>query len=101
MARIEIYTTRFCGYCRSAKALLSRKGVAFSEIDVTGDREGRSTMVKRANGRMTVPQIFIGSTHVGGFDELYDLERAGRLDPLLVMDGGPDPEGPGPERPAT
>jgi glutaredoxin 3 len=89
MARIEIYTTRFCGYCQSAKALLTRKGVAFSEIDVTGDREGRSRMVERANGRMTVPQIFIGSTHVGGFDDLYALERAGRLDPLLVTDGGP------------
>jgi glutaredoxin 3 len=89
MARIEIYTTRYCGYCQSAKALLTRKGVVFSEIDVTGDHEGRSRMVERANGRMTVPQIFIGSTHVGGFDDLYALERAGRLDPLLVTDGGP------------
>src|ERR1700730_11150713 len=86
MARIEIYTTRFCGYCQSAKALLTRKGVSFSEIDVTGDREGRSRMVERANGRMTVPQIFIGATHVGGFDDLYDLERTGRLDPLLAAD---------------
>jgi glutaredoxin 3 len=88
MARIEIYTTRYCGYCQSAKALLTRKGLAFSEIDVTGDQEGRSTMVKRANGRMTVPQIFIGSTHVGGFDDLYALERAGRLNPLLVLEEG-------------
>jgi glutaredoxin 3 len=94
MARIEIYTTRLCGYCRSAKALLTRKGVDFSEIDVTGDHEGRSRMVARANGRMTVPQIFIGSTHVGGFDDLYDLERAGRLDPLLTMDEDPSPESP-------
>ncbi len=94
MARIEIYTTRFCGYCRSAKALLTRKGVDFSEIDVTGDHEGRSRMVERANGRMTVPQIFIGSTHVGGYDDLYDLERAGRLDPLLTMDEEPSPESP-------
>jgi glutaredoxin 3 len=94
MARIEIYTTRLCGYCRSAKALLTRKGVDFSEIDVTGDHEGRSRMVARANGRMTVPQIFIGSTHVGGFDDLYDLERAGRLDPLLTMDEEPSPESP-------
>jgi len=94
MARIEIYTTRLCGYCRSAKALLTRKGVDFSEIDVTGDHEGRSRMVARANGRLTVPQIFIGSTHVGGFDDLYDLERAGRLDPLLTMDEEPSPESP-------
>jgi glutaredoxin 3 len=84
MARIEIYTTRYCGYCQSAKALLTRKGLTFSEIDVTGDHEGRSQMVRRANGRMTVPQIFIGSTHVGGFDELYALERAGELDRLLA-----------------
>lgn len=84
MTQIEIYTTRYCGYCQSAKALLTRKGLAFSEIDVTGDHEGRSRMVERANGRMTVPQIFIGATHVGGFQELYALERAGRLDPLLA-----------------
>lgn len=97
MARVEIYTTRFCGYCQSAKALLSRKGVAFSEIDVTGDREGRNQMVARANGRMTVPQIFIGQTHVGGCDDLYDLESAGRLDPLLMTDDGPAPEASTPE----
>ena len=84
MARIDIYTTRFCAYCRSAKALLTRKGLTFSEIDVTGDHEGRNQMVQRANGRMTVPQIFVGATHVGGFDELYRLERAGKLDPLLA-----------------
>jgi glutaredoxin 3 len=84
MARIEIYTTRFCAYCQSAKALLTRKGLTFSEIDVTGDHEGRNRMVQRANGRMTVPQIFVGATHVGGFDELYRLERAGKLDPLLA-----------------
>jgi glutaredoxin 3 len=88
MPRIEIYTTRFCGYCQSAKALLTRKGLTFSEIDVTGDHEGRSKMVQRANGRMTVPQIFIGSTHVGGFDDLYRLDRAGRLDPLVATEEG-------------
>jgi glutaredoxin 3 len=97
MARVEIYTTRYCGYCQSAKALLSRKGVAFSEIDVTGDREGRNQMVARANGRMTVPQIFIGETHVGGYDDLYDLDRAGRLDPLLMSDDGPAAEASTPE----
>jgi glutaredoxin 3 len=101
MARIEIYTTRYCGYCRSAKALLTRKGVNFSEIDVTGDQEGRSRMVERANGRMTVPQIFIGATHVGGFDDLYDLERAGRLDPLLASHEGPGAAEPAPESPAA
>jgi glutaredoxin 3 len=101
MARIEIYTTRYCAYCHSAKALLTRKGVTFSEIDVTADREGRSRMVKRANGRMTVPQIFIGSTHLGGFDDLYDLDRAGRLDPLLlVTDDGSGQDGPGSAEPA-
>jgi glutaredoxin 3 len=89
MPRIEIYTTRFCGYCQSAKALLTRKGLTFSEIDVTGDQEGRSQMVQRAKGRMTVPQIFIGATHVGGYDDLYALDRAGRLDPLLVTEEGP------------
>ena len=102
MARIEIYTTRYCGYCSSAKALLTRKGVSFSEIDVTGDAAGRSRMVERANGRMTVPQIFIGPTHVGGFDDLYDLERAGRLDPLLAADETPAaPASPAAESPAT
>lgn len=83
MPRIEIYTTRFCGYCRAAIALLKRKGVLFTEIDVSGDPKGRSDMVARANGRMTVPQIFIGSTHVGGYDDLSALDRAGKLDPLL------------------
>jgi glutaredoxin 3 len=84
MPRIDIYTTRYCPYCTSAKALLTRKGATFSEIDVTGDQEGRTRMVERANGRMTVPQIFIGAVHVGGFDDLHDLDRAGRLDPLLA-----------------
>ena len=83
---IEIYTTRTCPYCYSAKALLNRKGINFSEIDVTGDPEGRSKMIERAHGRMTVPQIFIGANHVGGCEDLYDLERAGRLDPLLAAD---------------
>ena len=83
MTQIDIYTTRYCPYCHAAKRLLSRKGAAFTEIDVSGDPEGRSEMVARANGRMTVPQVFIGSTHVGGYDELYALDRAGKLDPLL------------------
>jgi glutaredoxin 3 len=87
MNAIEIYTTRSCGYCTAAKSLLKRKGVAFTEIDVTGDPEGRSKMIERASGRMTVPQIFIGATHVGGCDELYELDRAGELDPLLAGEG--------------
>jgi glutaredoxin 3 len=88
MSNVEIYTTRYCPYCISAKALLARKGIDFKEIDVSGDPEGRSKMIERANGRMTVPQIFIGKTHVGGSDELHELERAGKLDPLLKANGG-------------
>lgn len=84
MALVEIYTTRFCPYCSAAKALLKRKGVSYSEIDVSSDFERREEMIQRANGRMTVPQIFIGTTHVGGSDELHTLECAGRLDPLLA-----------------
>ena len=87
MSKVEIYTTRYCPYCISAKALLSRKNVQFTEIDVSGDAAGRARMTERANGGMTVPQIFIGQTHVGGSDELHELERAGRLDPLLAKNG--------------
>ena len=83
MATVEIYTTPFCPYCLDAKALLKKKNVAFTEIDVSRDRTLRSTMTARANGRTTVPQIFIGATHVGGCDDLYALEDAGKLDPLL------------------
>jgi glutaredoxin 3 len=84
--QIDIYTTRYCPYCIAAKRLLSHKGVTFSEIDVSGDQVERSKMVVRANGRMTVPQIFIGTTHVGGYDDLYALDQAGKLDPLLGVD---------------
>jgi glutaredoxin 3 len=83
MTKVEIYTTRYCPYCHAAKRLLSLKGVEFTEIDVSGDPKGRSDMVARANGRMTVPQIFIGTTHVGGSDDLHALEHAGKLDALL------------------
>ncbi len=89
MIQVEIYTTRSCAYCLAAKRLLSRKGVEFIEIDVGGDAKGRSGMVARANGRMTVPQIFIGPTHVGGYDDLYALDRAGQLDPLLARGAAP------------
>jgi len=83
MQPVEIYTTPFCPYCLDAKALLKKKNVAFTEIDVSRDRELRRTMTERANGRTTVPQIFVGPTHVGGCDDLYALDSAGGLDPLL------------------
>ncbi len=84
MAQIEIYTTPLCGYCAAAKALLQRKGAAFTEINVANDGDKRREMLARANGRWTVPQIFIGATHVGGSDDLHALERDGKLDPLLA-----------------
>ncbi len=83
---VEIYTTRWCPYCHMAKALLNRKGVSFSEIDVGQERERRAEMIQRAHGRTTVPQIFIGDVHVGGCDDLHDLEHAGKLDSLLAGD---------------
>ncbi|MDF2620144.1 MAG: glutaredoxin 3 [Xanthobacteraceae bacterium] len=84
MSQIEIYTTYTCPYCHAAKDLLKRKGVGFSEINVTGDPVMRSTMSSRANGRTSVPQIFIDGRHVGGCDDLYALEEAGELDALLA-----------------
>jgi glutaredoxin 3 len=87
MPAIQIYTTRYCPYCHAAKMLLKRKGVAYDEIDVGATSERREEMVKRANGRMTVPQIFIGSVHVGGFDDMQALDRTGKLDPLLANEG--------------
>ncbi len=83
MPDIEIYTTVVCPYCVRAKALLTRKGVAFREIDVSHDETVRQTMMERAGGRRTVPQIFINGRHIGGCDDLYALDRAGKLDPLL------------------
>ena len=85
MSPVTIYTTRFCPYCHSAKDLLNRKAIDFDEIDVTGDRAGRAVMSKRANGRSSVPQIFVGERHVGGCDEFYDLEAAGELDTILAV----------------
>ena len=83
MKPIEIYTTPYCPYCIAAKELLNRKGAAFTEIDVSRDRTLREQMTQRANGGYTVPQIFIGETHVGGCDDLYALDGEGKLDPLL------------------
>jgi glutaredoxin 3 len=86
MPPVEIYTTRYCPYCNTAKALLKRKGVSFTEINLSQQMGRRDEMIERANGRMTVPQIFIGSAHVGGSDELHALERAGKLDALLAKE---------------
>jgi glutaredoxin 3 len=84
MAKVTIYTTSLCPYCHMAKRLLSSKGVSYDEIDVGSDRKLRDVMTRRAGGRHTVPQIFIGETHVGGCDDLHALDRAGKLDPLLA-----------------
>ena len=83
MPPIVIYTKSTCPYCHAAKELLRRKGAAFQEISVDGDRAGQAAMATKAGGRSTVPQIWIGERHVGGCDDLYELEEAGRLDPLL------------------
>ena len=84
MKDVEIYTSPICGFCHAAKRLLNSKGVSFSEIDVLADPDRKSEMITRANGGRTVPQIFIGDIHVGGCDDLYALERAGKLDGLLA-----------------
>lgn len=83
MPPIEIYTTPTCPYCLAAKRLLTQKGVDFIEIDVSNDPARREAMVQRAKGRRTVPQIFIGGTHIGGCDDLYALDQAHKLDALL------------------
>ena len=83
MKPVELYTSPLCGFCHSAKRLLKQKGVKFSEVNVLAQPGRKAEMIKRANGGRTVPQIFIGDTHVGGCDELYALEKAGRLDALL------------------
>jgi glutaredoxin 3 len=83
-AKITIYTTPTCPYCHAAKALLTRKGARFTEIDVGRDPAERQRMILRANGQRTVPQIFVGKTHVGGCDEIHELDDRGELDPLLA-----------------
>lgn len=83
MQTVEIYTSPLCGFCHSAKRLLQKKGVNFSEINVLAQPARKSEMMKRANGSHTVPQIFVGETHVGGCDDLYALDQAGKLDALL------------------
>ncbi len=84
MKPVDIYTTPVCGFCHAAKRLLNQKGVDFNEIDVMRAPDRKAEMIQRANGGRTVPQIFVGDTHVGGCDELYAMERAGKLDPLLA-----------------
>ncbi len=84
MKAVEIYTTPTCPYCLAAKRLLQKKGVDYAETDVSADPALRVAMTERANGRRTVPQIFIGGVHVGGCDDLHALEDAGKLDPLLA-----------------
>lgn len=84
MQKIRIYTTPICPYCQRAKALFAKKGVPFEEVDVFMDEAAMKDMLDRSEGARTVPQIFIGEKHVGGCDELYALDRAGELDPLLA-----------------
>ena len=84
MKPVKIFTTTYCGYCVRAKDLLKRKGVDFQEVDVTGDDAMRTQLVEMSGGQRTVPQIFIGDTHVGGYTDLARLDSEGRLDPMLA-----------------
>lgn len=84
MAKVELYTKAFCGFCFRAKALLESKGVAFEEYDITAGGPKREEMLGRSGGRSTVPQIFIDDAHIGGCDDLHALDRRGALDPLLA-----------------
>lgn len=87
MKPIEIYTSPLCGFCHAAKRLLKQKGAAFSEINILTNPARKPEMIRRAGGGHTVPQIFVGDTHLGGCDELYALDRAGKLDALLAAGG--------------
>ena len=84
MAKIDVYTTNYCPYCVRAKELLKRKGVAFTEHDVTNDMAAREQLVTKSGGRKTVPQIFINDQPIGGFDDMNALDKAGKLDALLA-----------------
>ncbi|MHA1113264.1 MAG: glutaredoxin 3 [Alphaproteobacteria bacterium] len=84
MAEIELYSSFFCPFCHRAKSLLKKKGVAFTEIDVTTDPARRTEMTARAGGRSTVPQIFVDGAHIGDCDDIHALDRAGKLVPLLA-----------------
>ncbi len=83
MKPVKIYTTTYCGYCVRAKDLLKRKGVDYEEVDVTADDDLRAKLVEMSGGQRTVPQIFIGDTHVGGYSDLSRLDAEGRLEPML------------------
>ncbi|MBO21870.1 MAG: glutaredoxin 3 [Rhodospirillaceae bacterium] len=85
MAKVEIYTGMMCGFCSAAKRLLEQKGVDFEETDVSVSSGKRQEMIARANGRLTVPQIFIDDAHIGGCDDLYALDSAGKLDTMLGL----------------
>ena len=84
MLKVTIYTKSTCPYCHAAKDLLKKKGAAFDEVSVDGDRARQMKMAARAAGRSTVPQIFIGDKHIGGCDDLYGLDADGKLDELLA-----------------
>ncbi|WP_322893220.1 MULTISPECIES: glutaredoxin 3 [unclassified Yoonia] len=83
MQNVEIYTKPTCGFCHMAKRLLTSKGVSFAEVNITAQPDKRAEMIQRAKGGSTVPQIFIGGTHIGGCDDLMTLDRQGKLDALL------------------
>jgi glutaredoxin 3 len=85
MAKVEMYSTMWCPYCARARALLERKGIEFTEIDLMEEPRRRDEMIGRAGGRTSVPQIFIDGEHIGGSDELVALDRAGKLDPKLGL----------------
>jgi glutaredoxin 3 len=89
--RILVYTTPFCGYCSAAKRLLSSKGAGYTEVDVMMDAERRAEMIERSSGCRTVPQIFIGDRHIGGYDDLSALDSSGELDDLLALNSNPQP----------
>jgi glutaredoxin 3 len=82
--RVIVYSTPFCGFCGAAKRLLTKKGAAFTEVDVMMDPQRRLEMIERSGGRQTVPQIFIDGRHIGGYDDLSALDQRGELDPLLA-----------------
>lgn len=82
-AKVEIYTWSFCPYCIRAKGLLDKKGVEYSEYCIDGDESAREAMIERANGKSSLPQIFIDDRHIGGCDDIYALENKGELEPLL------------------
>ncbi|BAZ13138.1 glutaredoxin 3 [Calothrix sp. NIES-4071] len=85
-AKVEIYTTKTCSYCRQAKALLKEKGIEFIEYSIDGDKIARAAMAERANGRYSVPQIFINDRPIGGCDDLYELDDLGKLEQFLQVE---------------